>query len=40
MFASCYSIPSGTSPELKDLLLKLLKRNAKERINFGKLCIK
>lgn len=31
-----YSIPSGTSQELKDLLLKLLKRNAKERIEFGK----
>ncbi|KAH3891533.1 serine/threonine-protein kinase ULK2-like isoform X2 [Dreissena polymorpha] len=28
------NIPSGTSPELKDLLLKLLKRNAKERIEF------
>ncbi|WAR02981.1 UNC51-like protein [Mya arenaria] len=29
------NIPSGTSPELKDLLLKLLKRNAKERIEFA-----
>ncbi|XP_060584865.1 serine/threonine-protein kinase ULK2-like isoform X3 [Ruditapes philippinarum] len=28
------NIPSGTSPELKDLLLKLLKRNAKDRIEF------
>ncbi|XP_044253265.1 serine/threonine-protein kinase unc-51 isoform X2 [Tribolium madens] len=27
-------IPHGTSPELTDLLLGLLKRNAKERINF------
>lgn len=28
------SIPSGTSPELRDLLLKLLKRSARDRINF------
>lgn len=28
------SIPSGTSAELRDLLLKLLKRSAKDRINF------
>lgn len=28
------NIPNGTSKELKDLLLKLLKRNAKDRINF------
>nr|KAG5698390.1 hypothetical protein BaRGS_006585 [Batillaria attramentaria] len=27
-------IPEGTSPELKDLLLRLLKRNAKDRIEF------
>ncbi|XP_039270957.2 serine/threonine-protein kinase ULK1-like [Styela clava] len=27
-------IPPGTSPTLRDLLLKLLKRNVKERINF------
>ena len=30
------SIPAGTSPEMKDLLHKLLKRNAKDRISFGK----
>lgn len=30
------SIPKDTSPELKDLLLKMLKRNAKDRIEFGK----
>lgn len=29
-----FRIPNGTSKELKDLLLKLLKRNAKDRINF------
>ena len=34
---SCYSIPAGTSPEMKDLLMKLLKRNAKDRIDFGKI---
>lgn len=28
------NIPAGTSPEMKDLLLKLLKRNAKDRIDF------
>ncbi|XP_067685830.1 serine/threonine-protein kinase unc-51-like isoform X2 [Haliotis asinina] len=28
------NIPSGTSPELRDLLLKLLKRNSKDRIEF------
>ncbi|XP_041349948.1 serine/threonine-protein kinase unc-51-like [Gigantopelta aegis] len=28
------NIPSGTSPDLRDLLLKLLKRNAKDRIEF------
>ncbi|PVD32973.1 hypothetical protein C0Q70_08421 [Pomacea canaliculata] len=27
-------IPEGTSPELRDLLLRLLKRNAKDRIEF------
>lgn len=31
------SIPKDTSPELRDLLLKMLKRNAKDRIEFGKL---
>lgn len=30
------SIPKDTSPELRDLLLKMLKRNAKDRIEFGK----
>ena len=30
-----FSIPPGTSKELKSLLLCLLKRNAKERIDFG-----
>ena len=34
MLSFC-SIPAGTSPEMKDLLLKLLKRNAKDRIEFG-----
>ncbi|CAH1802813.1 unnamed protein product [Owenia fusiformis] len=28
------NIPSSTSPELKDLLLKLLKRNARDRLDF------
>ena len=28
------NIPAGTSPDLKDLLLRLLKRNAKDRIQF------
>ncbi|XP_064620250.1 serine/threonine-protein kinase ULK2-like isoform X2 [Lineus longissimus] len=28
------NIPPGTSPELKDLLLKMLKRNARDRIEF------
>lgn len=28
------NIPPGTSPELRDLLLKLLRRNAKDRISF------
>ncbi|XP_074643848.1 serine/threonine-protein kinase unc-51-like isoform X2 [Tubulanus polymorphus] len=28
------NIPSGTSPELRDLLLQMLKRNAKDRIEF------
>ena len=31
-------MPSGTSPELRDLLLRTLKRNAKERITFGMYC--
>lgn len=31
------NIPKDTSPELRDLLLKMLKRNAKDRIEFGKL---
>ncbi len=30
----CFSIPSSTSQHLKDLLLKLLKRNPGDRINF------
>ena len=30
-------IPPRTSPELRDLLLRMLKRNAKERIEFGDL---
>ena len=29
-----YSIPSGTSPELRHLLLGMLKRNARDRIPF------
>ena len=29
-----WSIPSGTSPELRHLLLGMLKRNAKDRITF------
>lgn len=29
------NIPEWTSPQLRDLLLRLLKRNAKERIEFG-----
>ena len=32
---SC-SIPKDTSPDLKDLLLRMLKRNAKDRIEFGR----
>ena len=36
---SYYSIPAGTSPEMKDLLMKLLKRNAKDRIDFGKITV-
>ena len=35
IFCLC-SIPKDTSPELRDLLLKMLKRNAKDRIEFGK----
>ena len=30
-----FSIPKDTSAELKDLLLRMLKRNAKDRIEFG-----
>jgi serine/threonine protein kinase len=30
------NIPEWTSPQLRDLLLRLLKRNAKERIEFGR----
>ena len=30
-----YSIPSGTSPELRHLLLNLLRRNAKDRMDHG-----
>lgn len=29
-----YRIPSGVSPDLRDLLLCLLRRNAKDRISF------
>lgn len=36
-FSFLNSIPKDTSPELRDLLLKMLKRNAKDRIEFGKL---
>ncbi len=35
LFFVINSIPSGTSPELRDLLMKLLKRNAKDRMEFG-----
>ena len=35
IFCLC-SIPKDTSPELRDLLLKMLKRNAKDRIEFGR----
>lgn len=30
-----YSIPAETSPDLRDLLMRLLKRNAKDRMDFG-----
>ena len=30
------SIPTSTSPELRDLLMRMLKRDAEERISFGK----
>jgi hypothetical protein len=33
---SLYRIPSGTSPELADLLLGLLRRNARDRIPFDR----
>lgn len=36
LFLFLNSIPKDTSPELRDLLLKMLKRNAKDRIEFGK----
>ena len=31
-----HSIPSGTSRDIRHLLMRLLKRNAKERMEFGK----
>lgn len=36
LFSFLNSIPKDTSPELRDLMLKMLKRNAKDRIEFGK----
>lgn len=32
----CFRIPEGTSHYLKDLLMKLLKKNPKERLTHGK----
>ncbi len=35
MMCFLFSIPSGTSPHLRHLLMGMLKRNAKDRIDFG-----
>lgn len=40
LFSFLNSIPKDTSPELRDLLLKMLKRNAKDRIEFGILSLR
>jgi len=36
LFFTENSIPAGTSKHLKDLLVGLLRRNPKDRLDFGK----